>query len=624
MGNFTDKLPAQKGKLLQAHVRQMVRLESLHARLLEVDRRFTWVRLFVFLFGGLLVFLSFSFAESLVGVMTALVYAGVFLTVVLLHRKHDARVGRARISMRLIKAQIARMKLDWAEIPLRMQVSPSASHPFDSDLNISGNRSLHHLLDTAISLGGSQRLREWLLEKKPDKDVIEKRQSLLKEVIKLAGFRQRLSLLGEQMSGAPGDRWDGEALIRWLETHKGEKNLLLSLLLLFGLALLNLTLFILNAAGVMPPFWILSLLLYASVYIYRYRLLSGLFQEAYHLSETLAKFRAVLLYLEKYPYPQKGRLADLCRLFWESSPPPSGLLRRLSMVASAASLQGNPIIWILLNILLPWDLFFAHLMERYKGRARQLLPGWLDAWYELEAVNSLANFAYLNPELVFPTIVDQEMIGEMPVFSARKLGHPLISDPLRITNDFEFNHLGELVIVTGSNMSGKSTFLRTLGINLVLAYSGGPVAAAHLETLPFRLYSSMNLSDSLSDGISYFYAEVKRLKGLLDEIDAGVSQPVFFLIDEIFRGTNNRERRIGSRAYIQRLAGAPAVGAVATHDLELARLGDELPLVFNFHFREDVLNGKMVFDYRLRPGPCPTTNALKIMQIEGLPVSQDR
>lgn len=613
-------LPGKKGERLQAHARQAVRIENLLARQQEVDRRFTWLRLVVFLVGGMLVFFAFLGLEAWMGGLAALAYAAAFLTVVLFHRQHDARLTRARISLRLVEHQIARMNLDWAGIPLRLQVNPDPDHPFDSDLNISGFRSLHHLLDTAISQGGSLRLRQWLLETSPDPGVVGDRQSLLQEVIPLVGFRRRLSHLGEQVSAGPGERWDGEALVSWLDAHSGGKRLVPTLLVLFGLALLNLTLFALNTAGIIPPYWILSLLLYAAVYISKYRTLSDLFRDAYHLSDTLEKFRAVLVYLEKYPYPRDGRLAYLCRLFWAASPPPSGLLRRLTMVASAASLQNNPFVWILLNMLMPWDLFFAHLMESYKGRAKELLPGWLDAWYELEAVNSLANFAYLNPAAVFPAVHALEWDGEGPVFSAQQLGHPLIPDPLRVTNDFEFSRRGEMAVVTGSNMSGKSTFLRTLGINLVLAYAGSPVAAKRLETLPFRLYTSMNLADSLSDGISYFYAEVKRLKRLLIAVEAAGSQPVFFLIDEIFRGTNNRERQIGSRAYIQRLAGGRAVGAVATHDLELARLGDELLQVHNFHFREDVRDGRMVFDYRLRPGPCPTTNALKIMQIEGLPV----
>jgi DNA mismatch repair ATPase MutS len=188
--------------------------------------------------------------------------------------------------------------------------------------------------------------------------------------------------------------------------------------------------------------------------------------------------------------------------------------------------------------------------------------------------------------------------------------------------------LGDLSIITGSNMAGKSTFIRTIGINLCLAYAGGPVNAAFFRCLPFRLYTCIRISDSLGDGFSYFYAEVKRLKGLLEALKPdGIgdhdapNQPMLYLIDEIFRGTNNRERMIGSRAYVKTLIGTKGIGLIATHDLELAHLADMYPQVHNFHFCDAVQEGKLVFDYIIRPGPSPTTNALKIMQMEGLPVS---
>ena len=169
-------------------------------------------------------------------------------------------------------------------------------------------------------------------------------------------------------------------------------------------------------------------------------------------------------------------------------------------------------------------------------------------------------------------------------------------------------------------MAGKSTFLRTVGVNLILAYAGGPVDATALTTTLFRPYTCIKVSDSVTGGISYFYAEVQRLRALLDALDADEPLPLFFLIDEIFRGTNNRERLQGSRAYIRSLVGKAGVGLISTHDLELVKLSGEFDAVNNYHFRDDVRDGRMVFDYLLRPGPCPTTNALKIMALEGLPV----
>ncbi|MEL6272338.1 MAG: MutS family DNA mismatch repair protein, partial [Chloroflexota bacterium] len=258
-------------------------------------------------------------------------------------------------------------------------------------------------------------------------------------------------------------------------------------------------------------------------------------------------------------------------------------------------------------------------LETLKTDLQQQLPQWLDIWHEVEALSSLATLAYLNPSATVPTV--DESVSE--VFHAVEIGHPLIEDENRVTNSFTFRQVGENVIITGSNMSGKSSFLRTLGVNLSLAYAGGRVFAERMDTTIFRLYTSIRVTDSLDDGISYFYAEVRRLKGLLEAIKVEDAPPVFFLIDEIFRGTNNRERLIGSRSYIRALENSNCVGLVATHDLELVQLADGDPLIRNFHFREDVLDGRMVFDYTLREGPSPTTNALRIMRMEGLPVETE-
>jgi DNA mismatch repair ATPase MutS len=288
-------------------------------------------------------------------------------------------------------------------------------------------------------------------------------------------------------------------------------------------------------------------------------------------------------------------------------------------VLAAASVRGNPFLWMALSVLTPWDLYVMRWLDRCRSMVAALLPGWLDVWFELEALGSLANLAYLNPDYVFPELVTDGRA----VFEAEALGHPLIPDDERVCNDFTLHDLGELTLITGSNMSGKSTFLRTLGMNLCLAYAGGPVNARDLRTAPFRLFTSIRLTDSVTDGISYFYAEVKRLKALLSALEGEHRFPLFFLIDEIFRGTNNRERLIGSRSYIRALVEhgqTGGAGVVSTHDLELVHLADEMPQIKNHHFEETIAGGQMLFDYKLRPGPCPTTNALQIMRLEGLPV----
>jgi len=236
----------------------------------------------------------------------------------------------------------------------------------------------------------------------------------------------------------------------------------------------------------------------------------------------------------------------------------------------------------------------------------------------LEALCGLASFAWINPDYVLPEIRE-----EGAIFETQSLGHPLLSPEARVCNDFSLQKLGEVALITGSNMAGKSTFIKTVGINLCLAYAGGPVNARSLRTRLLRLHSCIRISDSISQGYSYFYAEVKCLQRLLEMLREDEAPPVLYLIDEIFRGTNNRERYLGSRSFVRSLAGARGSGLIATHDLELAKLEEETSAVRNLHFEDRVQKGRLEFDFLLRSGPSRSTNALKIMRLEGLPVDED-
>jgi ABC-type multidrug transport system fused ATPase/permease subunit len=590
------------------------------ANLARIERRFPWLRLAALLAGILAGYLAFSLLPALAAwLISAVAFSG-FMVIVLLHRRIIERANRLETFHQMLTTHIARLQLNWDIIPAPGPVTVPRQHPFAADLDITGSRSLHQLLDTCVSLGGSQRLAAWLLQTVPDSQRITDRQALVRELLDRPAFCTRLELDGQTNTPNPNQRWDASALLHWLERQPLNSSHRPVLIILGLLALANITLFLFNALGQIPPLWIGTMVVYFALQSMKFRESSEVFGEAYHLARQLGQLRVILSDLENYPYTPGSRLAQLCIPFWQGPVRPSAALRKIGWIVSAASLRGNPFLSLALNTLVPWDLFFAYLLEGYKRELRGLLPNWLDAWYELEALVALVNFTRLNPENSFPEILEQ---GSNPVLRGNAIGHPLITDSARVTNDFTLQQLGEVIIITGSNMSGKSTFLRTLGINLVLAYAGSTVAARSLQTLPFRMFTSMNVSDSLSDGISFFYAEVSRLKNLLDQLETGHALPLFFLIDEIFRGTNNRERQIGSRAYTHALAGKNGVGLISTHDLELAHLAESIPAVRNYHFREDIHDGKMVFDYQIRPGASPTTNALRIMELAGLPIPRD-
>ncbi len=613
-----------KQERLNALENQISRLQRRLANLNRRSDRYSWIRLAIFLVGALLSVVAFFLLGWLWGLIPGAITLIIFNIVAYYHRKVDRSITRHKIWLQIKATQVARVQLDWPDIPAVNSRAPLADHPFATDLDITGERSLHQLINTAISYEGSQRMCEWLLNSRPDLQTICSRQVLIQELAPLSRFRSKLTLKSILAVKNVAEQWEGKRLLRWLDAHTAAppRSLRLTFWVATILSALTIILFLLNIFALLSPqFWIISLLLSVGWFYVKRGERGDLFEDAYFLRDAFAQLSMVFEYLETYPYGKHEHLKKLCEPFFSSREHrPSTLLQRLSRIASAATLEKNQVLWLIVNVLLPWDIYVALRLNHYKSLIAGLLPTWLDTWFELEALNSLANFAYLNPEYALPEVIPGTDQANSCLFRARGLGHPLIPEEHKVVNDFAMSERGEVVIITGSNMSGKSTFLRTLGINLCLAYAGGPVNASAFQASLFKLYTCIKVSDSVTGGYSYFYAEVRRLKGLLTELERSSDFPLFFLIDEIFKGTNNRERQIGSRAYIQALVGQNCMGVISTHDLELVKLADTLPGIKNYHFKEDIIDGRMVFDYILRPGPSPTTNALKIMQMEGLPV----
>jgi hypothetical protein len=602
---------------------QIRRLQRRLARLQRTGQRYAWIRLAIFVTGVLASAAAFFLVGAWLGGICLLALGLPFGVAVYVHRQIDDSIVRHQVWLRIKAAQLARMDLDWEHIPTRYGYRPRREHPFEADLELVGERSLHQLIDTAVSYAGSQRLRAWMTAPVPDLEEIARRQHLVRELVPLSLLRDKLIL---NTTVAPGSArsWDARQLTAWLEEHTPDGPLRRWLALTAALAALNLLLFGAHRLGLVSPLWRVSFIVYLGLIFAGSRYTGALFEEAMTLGDALEQLGAAFRLLERYPYRNTPHLKALCAPFRHRQHRPSQYLKRITRVIAATGVRGNPILWFVLNALLPWDFIFAERLNRYKSDLAQHAPAWMEVWFELEALSSLANLAYLNPGYAFPEVLGEADQGWPFVFQARELGHPLIRDDERVCNDFSVDALGQVTIITGSNMAGKSVFLKTVGSNLALAYAGGPVNARALRTVLFRLFTSIQVTDSLTDGISYFYAEVKRLKGLLVDLEGEHPLPLFFFIDEIFRGTNNRERLLGSQAYLRTLVEKRGVGLIATHDLELASLADENPHVRNYHFRDAVTDRRMVFDYRLRPDPCPTTNALRIMALEGLPVPRQK
>ncbi len=603
----------QRAQVLQRHINRVTQQLT---QLRQVSGRISSLRLIVFLGGlGLSALAFFTLGVNWLWAGLALTAIS-FIVVVAIHQRIEENILRHETWLTIKQTHLARMKLDWAHLPPPLVVPPSERQPLEIDLDLLGKRGLHRLVDVAVTPQGSQRLRQWFLAAEPDPVQVQERQALVAELWPRPLFRDKLALAGKMKTGGNS----GELL-------KAEGNSPLQMLRVWlgvlGIAAaINLTLLILNLAGVLGPAWQVGVILTLVVSGLLGLQMGDVFKDAAALRDKLEQWLLVFSHLEQFGYAKTPHLRRLCAPFLDPAHRPSHFLRRVSRVVDATGVRGNPIAWLLLNAFFPWDIYFTYRLEQAKTELARELPVWLDVWHELEALSGLANLGYLNPHYIIPQLQTAEASNTSNVlpFHAAALGHPLIPDAEKVRNDFAFDHRGQLYLITGSNMAGKSTFLRTIGLNLVLAYAGGPVDAQAFTVVPGRLFTCIRVTDSLADGISYFYAEVKRLKALLDELARPHPQPLFFFVDEIFRGTNNRERLIGSRAMIQRLAEGNGLGLIATHDLELVQLADITPAIRNIHFREEVRDGQMIFDYQLHPGPSPTTNALKIMALAGLPV----
>jgi len=320
-----------------------------------------------------------------------------------------------------------------------------------------------------------------------------------------------------------------------------------------------------------------------------------------------------LLRVEEEPFTSPELLA-LAR-GTEGAIAPSAAMRQLARLSSMAEQRRNQL-HVVVNVLTLWDLHVFFRLDDWRRRYGRDVAGWLDRLADVEALACLGGYLHDRPDLVMP-----EVLEAGPRFVAERLSHPLLDDA--VANDVSLERPGQLLLVTGSNMSGKSTLLRAIGLNTVLALAGGPVSTRRLSLSAVHTWTSMRVQDSLEQGVSFFYAEVRRLKRVLDGA-AATPGAALVLVDEMLLGTNTRERRLASGEVVHLLLASGCIGAVTTHDLSLAELaatdGSRLHAV---HFQDVLEDGQMRFDYKLRDGVVKSTNALRVLALAGIPVREE-
>ncbi|MHC1733324.1 MAG: hypothetical protein AB9888_15005 [Bacteroidales bacterium] len=575
-------------------------------RLRKLGERLSMARLAAFA-GGLVLFAVLLSLSAIAAVVTLV--AALILFAWLVIKYENTEKSRKRC-LRLAEINTLELKCidgDFSGFKTGEEYA-ERDHPYSYDLDIFGKASLFQYICRTTSRPASDRLAEYL--KQPaTKEEILLRQEAVTELQPVTEWRQEQMTLGYLNTGAGNDP---APLIQWLQSDDlfrktGREKIITGCLTLLALAAV-ISVIAGFPAGILAPVFGVNFIFYFT----RFRKISKLQEQVSRSSELLKAYSAIIKLIETREFTSP--LLQKLQLTFREEITASDRIRQLSKLVGRLDYRLNVLVSTPLNLLFFTDIHFCLALERWKRGHASRIPVWFTSMAEFEVLSSLANMAFNNPGWVCPRVTEDYF-----VFSAQEMGHPLIPAGRRISNSFTAKGAAKAIIVTGSNMSGKSTFLRTCGVNTVLAFTGAPVCASAFTVSLVRLHSSMRISDSLEENISSFYAELRRLRAI---IAGAESDPkVFLLLDEILRGTNSDDRYAGSVALIKQLTGYGAVAMVATHDLRLAGLEQELPQsIQNYHFDVKVNDEELFFDYRLTPGICSSFNASLLMKKMGIRV----
>lgn len=512
------------------------------------------------------------------------------------------------------------------------------AHLYTYDLDVFGAHSLFQYINRTCTEPGKRLLAEWLgkhLEKKED---ILKRQAAVRELAPELQFRQRFRILGLLHKGKAADETELKA---WAASPSAFRRNKFLRVLPAIIASANIICVLLIVTGYLPAsIWgVIWTCFVTASFAFTGKITR--MQAVYGKKlQILGTYAGLLRLMEAQPM-QCGLLKEIKEKIGGEKRKASLSISRLSKLMNELDQRNNVFMYVILNGLFFWELRQIMRIEAWKEQYAGELPQWLTALGETDALNSLATFAYNHPGYSYPTLFDKaDMISgkECPdsgsgynsrpcagngsgfMLRAKALGHPLMHRDRCVRNDIDMEKRPFFIIITGANMAGKSTYLRTVGINYLLACTGMPVCAEEMEVYPARLITSLRTSDSLNDNESYFFAELKRLKLIIDKLQAG--EELFIILDEILKGTNSVDKQKGSFALIRQFMALRANGIIATHDLLLGTLIDLFPEnIRNYRFEADITDNELTFSYRLRPGVAQNMNACFLMKKMGIAVT---
>jgi hypothetical protein len=545
-----------------------------------------------------------------------------FVALVVIHEKLLKELERRKRAARFYEKALARLDGNWAGTGEAGDRYSEAAHPYAVDLDLFGKGSVFELLCTARTRIGEDRLAEWL--KQPaTPEVVRARHAAVDELRERVDLREELAIVAEEARSGV----DPVHLAQWGEAPAALRQAgfrlrvrLHTTLGMAGFAALwihllrsaNLVHLTEGVDGLVRDLFLVALVV-NGWFLYRQSgVLGAAVSAVEEAAHELGLMSEVLVRMEREPF-RSPLLAGLRASLDVEGAPPSRQLARLKRLVENLDSRDNVFVRILEPFIL-WTPHVALQVEDWRALSGKAVRRWLHAAGEMEALCSLASHAFEHPADPFP-----EFAAEGPWIEAEGIGHPLLSEDKVVRNDVRIGGALRVVVVSGSNMSGKSTLLRTMGVNAVLAQAGGVVRARRMTLSPLAVGASIRLTDSLQGGVSRFYAEILRLRQILD-LTAG-PLPVLFLVDEFLHGTNSHDRRIGAGALVRGLVQRGAIGLVTTHDLALADIAGELgESAANVHFEDQVADGKISFDYHMRPGVVRKSNAIELMRQVGLEI----
>lgn len=548
--------------------------------------------------------------EATIIISVSLLFVVPFIVLLTVHNKLFYRREYMQTLLQLNQNELNALNYDFSAFDGAKELS-DPEHAFGLDLDIFGNHSLFQSVNRTVIAPGKTRLADWFIHPLTRKQTIEDRQGAIKELSQLTDLRQKFYVYGKICRKGQNDEDILQRLINSPSLFSKNR---------YWKAL----------TWIIPVTWIAVVLL-VNFHLLPATLLGGLIiicmgiafsqtKKINHFHNSVSKMERILKayselmkLIENQPY-QSTELKKITAILTHQQQKASEIIKQLSVYLGKLDQRYNFLMSFILNVLFLWDIRQTIHIENWKSLHAQGMKRWFDALGQFDAFSSLASFAFNHPDYIYPTIADEYFCME-----GKQLGHPLMKREVCVKNDINIPKAPWFLIITGANMAGKSTYLRTIGVNYLLSCIGAPVYAETLTLYPAQLVTSLRTADSLSNNESYFFAELKRLKMIIDRLNRG--EKLFIVLDEILKGTNSIDKQKGSLALMKQLISLQACGIIATHDLVLGELESDFPKqIKNYRFEADITNDELTFSYRLREGIAQNMNACFLMKRMGITI----